>query len=379
MLCAVGTAADPTLDDGAPRFLALLAALISDRMATPEAVRRRIALDESRAVQHLLTAGSMTTVYQPLVRLPDGKVVGYEALARFGVGAFRGPAQAFAAAARVGRGVEPRAAAARAAVAAVDVLPAGTTLTINLSAEALLDPCVNEPAAARGLRALARGARLGVEITEHTHVPDYAPLLRVRERLRTIGVPLCIDDAGAGFASFRHVLRLRPDVIKVDVDLVRDVDTDPVRRALIRSLVGFAEEVDAPAGRGRRDPRGARRARRASASAWPRGTCTAARPRSPRRSRPAPAGCRSRSPATPDRRSAEPPADLGREGHERLDVRLALGGLQHQHVRPGLRPAAEPAARRRPRRRRPPSGRRRRRRSAASWRRPARRPGRRWP
>ncbi|GAB3683373.1 EAL domain-containing protein [Angustibacter aerolatus] len=245
MLCAVGTAADPTLDDGAPRFLALLAALISDRMATPEAVRRRIALDESRAVQHLLTAGSMTTVYQPLVRLPDGKVVGYEALARFGVGAFRGPAQAFAAAARVGRGVELELAAARAAVAAVDVLPAGTTLTINLSAEALLDPCVNELLQREGLRALARGARLGVEITEHTHVPDYAPLLRVRERLRTIGVPLCIDDAGAGFASFRHVLQLRPDVIKVDVDLVRDVDTDPVRRALIRSLVGFAEEVDA--------------------------------------------------------------------------------------------------------------------------------------
>jgi EAL domain-containing protein (putative c-di-GMP-specific phosphodiesterase class I) len=54
-----------------------------------------------------------------------------------------------------------------------------------------------------------------------------------------------VDDAGAGFASFSHILRLRPNVIKLDIDLTRGVDTDPVRQALTRALVDFARDIDA--------------------------------------------------------------------------------------------------------------------------------------
>src|SRR5207237_2814930 len=56
---------------------------------------------------------------------------------------------------------------------------------------------------------------------------------------------LAIDDAGAGFASLRHVLRLNPDLIKLDISLTRRIDTDPVRRALATSLIAFAAEVGA--------------------------------------------------------------------------------------------------------------------------------------
>ena len=54
-----------------------------------------------------------------------------------------------------------------------------------------------------------------------------------------------VDDAGAGFASLRHVLGLSPDVIKLDLSLTRDIDSDPVRRALAASLVAFAREIGA--------------------------------------------------------------------------------------------------------------------------------------
>ena len=63
--------------------------------------------------------------------------------------------------------------------------------------------------------------------------------------LRARGVQLMIDDAGAGFASLRHVLGLHPDAIKLDLSLTRDIDSDPVRRALAASLVAFAREIGA--------------------------------------------------------------------------------------------------------------------------------------
>ena len=60
---------------------------------------------------------------------------------------------------------------------------------------------------------------------------------------RASGARLAVDDAGAGFASFRHVLELEPDVIKLDMSLTRDIDRDPRRRALARGLIGFAAEL----------------------------------------------------------------------------------------------------------------------------------------
>jgi EAL domain-containing protein (putative c-di-GMP-specific phosphodiesterase class I) len=58
-------------------------------------------------------------------------------------------------------------------------------------------------------------------------------------------VRLAVDDAGAGFATLQHILRLQPDLIKLDLSLTRDIDKDPVRRALASSLVSFAREINA--------------------------------------------------------------------------------------------------------------------------------------
>ena len=56
---------------------------------------------------------------------------------------------------------------------------------------------------------------------------------------------VAVDDAGAGFASLQHILRLAPDMIKLDMTLTRAIHTDPVRRALASALVSFADEMDA--------------------------------------------------------------------------------------------------------------------------------------
>jgi EAL domain-containing protein (putative c-di-GMP-specific phosphodiesterase class I) len=53
-----------------------------------------------------------------------------------------------------------------------------------------------------------------------------------------------VDDAGAGYSGLHHILRLRPDLIKLDMSLTRDIDTDPARQALAAALVAFAYDTD---------------------------------------------------------------------------------------------------------------------------------------
>jgi EAL domain-containing protein (putative c-di-GMP-specific phosphodiesterase class I) len=110
---------------------------------------------------------------------------------------------------------------------------------VNLSPETLLLPGVHG--------ALARSpiplSRIVLEITEHSSVEDYADLARALRPLREAGMRIAVDDAGAGYATFRHILALSPDVIKLDRTLIAGIDRDPARRALAAAVVSFAGET----------------------------------------------------------------------------------------------------------------------------------------
>jgi EAL domain-containing protein (putative c-di-GMP-specific phosphodiesterase class I) len=87
--------------------------------------------------------------------------------------------------------------------------------------------------------------RVVIEITEHAQVDDYDALRDALAPLRERGAQLAIDDVGAGFANLRHILRLAPDLVKLDLSLTHEIARDPAREALASSLVGFAEGVGA--------------------------------------------------------------------------------------------------------------------------------------
>jgi len=82
-----------------------------------------------------------------------------------------------------------------------------------------------------------------IEVTEHSRIDDYAAIRTAFEAARQRGLRLAIDDAGAGFASFNHILALAPDLIKLDLSLIRGVDTDPNRRSLAAALVSFSRQL----------------------------------------------------------------------------------------------------------------------------------------
>jgi EAL domain-containing protein (putative c-di-GMP-specific phosphodiesterase class I) len=82
-----------------------------------------------------------------------------------------------------------------------------------------------------------------LEITEHVSIAGYTEFKHSLEVLRARGVRIAVDDAGAGYASFRHILNIQPDIIKLDMSLTRNVDSDSGRRALASALIRFAQET----------------------------------------------------------------------------------------------------------------------------------------
>ena len=238
MLCCLSRDPGEHLDGSAVRTVEMLADLIGERLAAKELAAAELTARRDSVVD-VLTRRAVTVHLQPVVEMRSGRVVAHEALARF-PGREEGPATLFSDAAAVGLGVELELLAVREALALADRLPSGTRLAVNLSPDALLVPAVG--------RVLAEGAArtpLTVEVTEHTPIEDYPAVLVALEPLRRAGIRLSVDDAGAGYASLRHILRLRPDTIKLDIALVSGVDTDPARQAMTAAMVAFAAETGA--------------------------------------------------------------------------------------------------------------------------------------
>ncbi|RBY87208.1 EAL domain-containing protein [Blastococcus sp. TBT05-19] len=239
MLCCVSRGPGTHLDAESARTVELLADLISDHLRSGSAAAARDLAARRERVRSFLVRGAVVTHLQPVVEMATGAVVGHEALSRFPDWKGPGPAGLFSEAAAVGLGVELEELAARAALEVARTLPADLTLAVNLSPEALTCDSVVQ------LLLEHCDCDLAVEITEHSRIDDYAAVLSATGRLRGSGIGVSVDDAGAGYASLRHILRLRPDVIKLDTGLVMGLHDDPARQAMTSAMVAFAGETGA--------------------------------------------------------------------------------------------------------------------------------------
>ena len=212
----------PTVEEFAVVVAALLGPAMADR-------------DRAAALRHtseaVLAARAFHPVFQPIVDLGSGEVVGYEALTRFDSG--QRPDLCFADAWSVGLGPELEIATLEAAVTTARRLAPGTWLDLNISPRLLADP--------ERLRVVLWGADRPVvlEVTEHDLIEDYEA---VREAIRELGrdIRLAVDDAGAGVANFGHIIDLRPDFVKLDISLVRRVNANLGRQAMVVGMRHFS-------------------------------------------------------------------------------------------------------------------------------------------
>lgn len=190
-------------------------------------------------IRSVLDNGSLNIVYQPVYHFEEGRVVGFEALSRFSPAPIRTPDIWFHEAAQVGLGETLEMTAIEAALQGLDHLPQNIYIAINVSPEHVTSGAIARALVGRPLD------RIVIEVTEHVAITDYSQVAAVLAPLRRNGLRLAVDDAGAGYASFRHILKLQPDFIKLDISITRDIDTDRTRRALAAALIRFAEETGA--------------------------------------------------------------------------------------------------------------------------------------
>ncbi|MGK7862519.1 sensor domain-containing phosphodiesterase [Falsiroseomonas sp. E2-1-a4] len=236
MFCCLSPHPNPSLNARDLQVMRVFAEVASHEIGreVAEAEASEARLEELEAV---MEGRLFTFRFQPILALQPFQVVGFEVLCRFGPEPYRAPDQWFAAAHAAGCGVELELAVLRRAVQAVRRLKAPAFLSFNAAPATVLSG---------RLTALLAGLpteRLVLEVTEHSQVTDYEALRAALAPLRSAGVKLAIDDAGAGYSSLQHILQLQPDIIKLDMGLVRDVDRDPAKRALAAALCFFARET----------------------------------------------------------------------------------------------------------------------------------------
>ncbi len=233
-------------DDGEARFILGISEDITERyhrelelaVVHEEAERQNRERDATIAVLNgVVETGNLDMLLQPIIDLRSGKLVGAEALARFRLYPPMPPDHWFKRAADVGLQLPLDMIALETALGHLDHVPSHAFLSVNLSPATLVSHELE-----RLLRSYPAD-RIVLEVTEHSRVDDYERIEEGIGALRRSGVRIAVDDAGAGWSSMQHIVRLRPEMIKLDTELTRGIDVSSTRRALGAAIVAFAAEI----------------------------------------------------------------------------------------------------------------------------------------
>lgn len=227
--------------EGAATSSAEVAAEVVCGIAQRDAEERRLAEARNqlrRRIQRVLTGDNYHLVFQPIVELSSLRMVGVEALSRFTMEPQRGPLEWFADAQTCGLRTALELLAVTEALGAMNRHGGDFVLAVNVSPSTLRTDSFKQLLP-------QRADRLVVEITENAAVECYDVMREGIQELETRGGRIAIDDVVAGYATLRHILRLEPRYIKLDIDLTRHIASDRRVRALAMGLSAFALELDA--------------------------------------------------------------------------------------------------------------------------------------
>lgn len=234
--CCFSSKPDGTLNERDLDTLRLFADF-AGRLLETQAKEQQEQQDRLARINEVINDHAYNVVYQPIVNVLQNSVVGYEALARFSGEPQRSPDLWFGEAEQVGLQCELEMALVQEALKGLGGIRQDRYLSLNVSPETILAGAVETLLDGHPLD------RLMLEVTEHASVRDYDLITEALEPMRAKGLLLAVDDAGAGYASFRHILKLKPDVIKLDGSLIRNIDTSRDCRALASALIRFGQDT----------------------------------------------------------------------------------------------------------------------------------------
>ncbi len=181
---------------------------------------------------------SMWMAYQPVWHAADGRLFGHEALLRTAEPTVPNPPAFLAAAERLGR-VHDLGQAVRGSIAGICGLVGNHNLLVNLHPRDLSDETLYSPNSPLAKRA----HQVVLEVTERAPLDGLHDIRDRVKTLRQLGFRIAIDDLGAGYAGLTSFAVLEPDMVKIDMDLVRNVDSEPIKRKLIGSITSLCKEL----------------------------------------------------------------------------------------------------------------------------------------
>jgi EAL domain-containing protein (putative c-di-GMP-specific phosphodiesterase class I) len=181
----------------------------------------------------------MWMAFQPIVDAVEKRVFGYEALMRAREASLPHPGAILSAAERLDRLTDLGRRVRALSAGAFDLAPTDALLFVNLHTRDLLDPALYERSAP--LTTMAN--RVVLEITERSTIDDVKDIHSKVGALRKLGFRIAIDDLGAGYAGLSSFAALEPEIVKLDMSLVRNVHQSSIRRRLIGSMTALCKEM----------------------------------------------------------------------------------------------------------------------------------------
>lgn len=208
----------------------------------------REAVDAERRknmLREIIAEERVRTLVHPILDLETLVPMGYEALSRGPADSeFERPDKLFRIAYDTDLVLKLERLCRKKALEAGRALPDGRKLFLNIEPEAVGDPELREIMTTSLLANVNLSPdRIVLEITERTAIADFAAFRSTLEYLRALGFSIAVDDAGAGYGSLQCLAEVRPEWLKIDISLVRGIDSDEIRSQLVTSLVSFADSI----------------------------------------------------------------------------------------------------------------------------------------
>jgi len=197
-------------------------------------------------IHQIIREEKVTTMYQPIVSLSNGEIIGYEALSRGPVNTdMYSPLSLIAAAEKEELTWELEMLFRRKAIETAESLPKDKRLFVNVDPKIFSSGNYQKGFTKKYLSKYNINIKnIVFEITERTSIDDYNVFKKITQHYRNQGYTLAIDDVGSGYSGLKSISELKPNYIKIDMDIIRNIDTDNVKQAIIGALVMISRDIN---------------------------------------------------------------------------------------------------------------------------------------
>jgi EAL domain-containing protein (putative c-di-GMP-specific phosphodiesterase class I) len=227
--------------DRAARFERLVYAALEEAFTDSLQQRKQEQRRASLRLKEVLKSRAIAAVYQPVVDLQERRVLGYEALSRVSSEAFAGPDELFKVAYENDAVWKLERICREKALRGARGLRPDQLLFVNVEPDSVHDPALRSQATFALLQEVGIApAQVVFEMTEHTAVRDLVTFRQLLSYLQFQGFRLAVDDVGSGYSGLKSIAELRPNYIKIDMGLIRDLHLDPIKQDLTATIARFS-------------------------------------------------------------------------------------------------------------------------------------------